>query len=82
MGLKHLNFFWKIGRDDYLLSMRENKLKESRVQSPYTAKVGGVILIKDDELEEAGKWGICTSLYHEGTDKYVQPEFNFPQRGF
>lgn len=50
-GLKHLSSFWKIWRDDYLLSLRERpqiKLKEPRVQSPFTANVGDVVLIKDD----------------------------------
>ena len=50
-GLKHLNAFWKIWRDDYLLSLRERsqvKLKESRILSPYSAKIGDVILIRDN----------------------------------
>lgn len=50
-GLKHLNSFWKIWTDDYLLSLRERpqrKLKEPRTKSPFSANVGDVILIKDD----------------------------------
>ncbi|MEW8544197.1 MAG: hypothetical protein AB2693_11745 [Candidatus Thiodiazotropha sp.] len=50
-GLKHLNGFWKIWRDDYLLSLRERrqiKLKEPRTQSGFSPTVGDVILIKDD----------------------------------
>lgn len=56
-GLKHLSSFWKIWRDDYLLSLRERqqiKLKEPRAQSPFTANVGDVILIKDDLIR--GSW--------------------------
>ena len=50
-GLKHLDSFWRIWRDDYLLSMRERsqrKLKERRTQSPFNANVGDVVLVKDD----------------------------------
>ena len=50
-GLKHLSSFWKVWRDDYLLSLRERhqiNLKQPRVQSPFTANVGDVVLIKDD----------------------------------
>ena len=50
-GLKCLGSFWKIWSHEYLLSLRERqqtKLKGSRVQSPYTANVRDVVLIKDD----------------------------------
>ena len=50
-GLKHLDTFWEIWKNDYLLSLRERsqiKLKESRVKSPYKASVGDVVLIKDN----------------------------------
>lgn len=50
-GQKLLNRFWQIWRNDYLLSLRERtqiKLKETRIQSPYSATVGDVVLIKDD----------------------------------
>lgn len=56
--LKHPSSFWKIWRDDYLLSLRgrsQNKLNESRVQSPYTAKVGDVMIRKDDLPRESWK---------------------------
>ena len=50
--LKYLGSFWKIWSQEYLLSLRERqqktKLKGPMVQSPYTAKVGDVVLIKDD----------------------------------
>ena len=50
-GLKHIDSFWKIWREDNSLSLRERSqwnLKGPRTQSPFTANVGDVILIKDD----------------------------------
>ena len=50
-GLKLLNKFWQISRNDYLLRLRETtqmRMKEKRVRYPYLAKVGDVVLIKDD----------------------------------
>ena len=50
-GLKYLGPFWKIWSHEYFRSLRgrqQTKLKGPRVQSPYTAYVGVVGLIKDD----------------------------------
>ena len=50
-GLKHIDRFWKIWKEYYLLSLRERSqrsLKGPRTQSPFSANVGDVILIKDD----------------------------------
>ena len=58
-GLTHVNRFWKIWRDDYLLSLRERttiKLKSNRVQSSEKPKNGDVVLIKDDLPR--GSWKI------------------------
>ena len=50
-GLKHVDNFWKLWREDYLLSLRERSqtnLKGLRTHSQSSANVGDVILIKDD----------------------------------
>ncbi|XP_063411612.1 uncharacterized protein LOC134694529 [Mytilus trossulus] len=50
-GQKHLNMFWKTWRDEYLLSLRErtaNKLRSGRIQSKTPAKVGDIVLIKEN----------------------------------
>ena len=50
-GLKHLEKFWRVWRDDYLLNLRErtqSSLKSPRVQSTTTVKVGHVDLLKDN----------------------------------
>ena len=57
-GLKHLNSFWRIWREDYLLSIRERSqrtLKERRTRSPFKANVGDVILVKDDLPRRCGE---------------------------
>ncbi|VDI44461.1 Hypothetical predicted protein [Mytilus galloprovincialis] len=43
--------FWKVWRDDYLLSIRERttvKLKEKRVRSNQYPQIGDIVLIKDN----------------------------------
>lgn len=72
-GLKHLDRFRKIWRDDYLISLRERTqttLKDGKKKSQYSAKVGDVVLVKD-ELPK-GNWrpGRIADLI-ESFDKYV-----------
>ena len=50
-GQKLLDVFWKIWRDDYLLSLRERTktvLKTGKIQSHFSPKAGNVVLVKDD----------------------------------
>ena len=50
-GQNLLNMFWKIWRNDYLLSLRERsqqKLKSRRIQSHFSPNIGDVVLVKDD----------------------------------
>lgn len=64
-GLKHLESFWKIWKNDYLLSLRERsqiKLKEARTKSPYKASVGDVTLIKEDLPRGAWRMGRIKEL--------------------
>ncbi|CAG2200066.1 unnamed protein product [Mytilus edulis] len=62
-GQKHLNMFWKTWRDEYLLSLRErtaNKLRSGRIQSKTPAKVGDIVLIKENLPRGSWKIGrIC-----------------------
>ncbi|VDI75139.1 Hypothetical predicted protein [Mytilus galloprovincialis] len=60
-GQKHLNMFWKTWRDEYLLSLRErtaNKLRSGRIQSKTPAKVGDIVLIKENLPREVGKLAV------------------------
>ena len=48
---KLLNVFWKIWRDEYLLSLREQRksvLKSGRIISDTSPNIGDVVLLKDD----------------------------------
>ena len=50
-GQRFLNGFWKLWRDDYLLSLRErtqNTLKTGRVATHSYPQVGDIVLVKDD----------------------------------
>ena len=58
-GMKHLERFWKIWRDEYLMNLRERtrtQLREAKKRSQYPAQIGDVVLIKDDLPR--GNWRI------------------------
>ena len=64
-GQKHLDKFWQVWRDDYLLNLRDRtqtKLKSPRVQTPTTDKVGHVVLIKDNLPRGCWRIGRITEL--------------------
>ena len=58
-GLKHVDRFWKIWKNEYLISLRERmqiKLREARKRSKQPPEIGDVVLIKDDLPR--GNWRI------------------------
>ncbi|XP_052787361.1 uncharacterized protein LOC128222416 [Mya arenaria] len=64
-GQKLLNSFWKMWREEYLLSLRERtqtKLKSHRIQSHFLPRVGDVVLIKDDVPRGCWKFGKIKDL--------------------
>ena len=64
-GQKVLDAFWKIWREEYLLSLRERtqtKLKCGRVQSPYVPNIGDVVIIKDNTPRGMWKLGRLVKL--------------------
>ena len=70
-GQRLLDMFWKIWRDEYLLSLRERTqsiLKSRRIESYYSPKVDDVVLIKDNVPRGCWKVGKVVSLVsrHDG----------------
>ena len=65
IGQKHLNRFWKIWKDSYLLSLREHgqhHVTQGRIQSTKIPKPGDVVLIKDNNPRGSWKLGKVQSL--------------------
>ena len=50
----YLNVFWKVWKDEYLLSLREkiSLYHKSSNRSQMLSKMGDVVLVKDDNLLE------------------------------
>ena len=73
-GQRHLNEFWKIRRNEYLLSLRERP--QMHIKGPHSTaarvpRIGDVVLIKEDLPR--GKWRIgciCELLY--GLDQRIR----------
>ncbi len=60
-GQAHLDQFWKLWSEDYLLSLRERRqrdLKGPRVQSKFEPKEGDIVLVKELYLPR-GSWKIA-----------------------
>jgi hypothetical protein len=78
-GQNHLNNFWKIWREEYLLSLRERHHSQHvkpKNQSSQDAKVGDIVQIKEDLLTR-GSWklGKVTDLISAHTRKYEQHKY-------
>jgi len=64
-GQKMLDNFWQIWKDEYLASLRERMqfaLKAGRIQSPFSPRVGDVVLMKDDLPRGCWKMGKISEL--------------------
>ena len=59
-GQEHLNHFWRLWEQDYLLSLREAhrlKLKEARITSHLSPAVNTVVIIRDNaKVHARGSW--------------------------
>ena len=65
-GQKVLNLFWKLWRDENLLSLRERlqtQLKMGRIQSPSEPAIGDIVVIKDDTSCRCWKIGKIVDLF-------------------
>ena len=82
-GLKHLKAFWRVWRDSYLLSLRERtqmKLKTPRIQASVAARVGHVVLIKDDMPRGCWRVGKIAELIRSIDGNIRSPKIRLPTR--
>ena len=82
-GIKLLDKFWLIWRNDYLLSLRERaqiKLKETRVRSPYSATEGDIVLIKDELPRGSWRLGRIEELVKSGDGELRSAKVLLPSR--
>ena len=83
-GLKHLDKFWQIWRNDNLLSLRgrtQTKLKPPRVQTPTAAKVdfiGHIVLIKDNLPRGYWRIGRITEMIRR-ISRFAQQRYFYHQ---
>ena len=64
-GQSHLNRFWEIWSNEYLLSLRErtqHHVKAGRIQSTFSAHVGDVVLLRDNLPRGVWKLGKIQEL--------------------
>lgn len=60
-----LNLFWKLWRDEYLLSLRERlqtRLEGNRIQPSSIPLIDDVVLVKEDGSR--GSWKLDKMLQH------------------
>ena len=82
-GHKLSDRFWQIWQNDSLLSLRERtqtKLKEARVRFPLLAKVGDVVLIKDELPRESWRMGKIQELVQSGNLQIRSAKVLLPSR--
>ena len=80
-GLKHLEAFWIIWKNDYLLSLRERsqiKQNKARVKSKYKPSVGDVTLIKDDLPRGTWRMGRIKELVNSRDGEVRSAEIVLP----
>ena len=73
-GQKLLDSFWKMWREDYLMSLRERMqtcLKCGRIRSPFSPQVGDVVILKDDVPRGLWKMGKIVTLI-PSSDKEIR----------
>lgn len=73
-GQRLLNTFWKVWRDDYLLSLRErtqSTLKRGKHQTKFSANVGDIVLIKDNVPRGSWRIGKICDLV-QSTDGHIR----------
>ena len=64
-GLSHLDRFWQIWSDEYLLSLREHyqqNHRSSRVKSTIQPTIGEVVLLKENAPRGTWKLAVITEL--------------------
>lgn len=73
-GQKLLDVFWKMWREDYLMSLRERMqtyLKDGKVHSSFSPDIGDVVIIKDDIPRGLWKLGRIFTLI-PGKDRKIR----------
>lgn len=76
-GQKLLNSFWKMWREDYVMSLRErmqSSLKAGKLRSPFQANIGDTVLLKDDLPRGCWRLGLIVGrvLSHDNNVRSVK----------
>ena len=81
--MKHVNKFWQVWKNDYLLSLRERyqrRLKVQRMQTSTSPKIGHVVLIKDDLPRGCWKIGRIKELIQSSDNHIRSAKIMLPTR--